>query len=320
MTPVEPSPQRQPARMDPPTAGTEDQGRHQAGSFEDLLQAGAAQVRPAAFVPADEIFAAPGLSDRAPLEAEVPAGAVYHDGPADAVRVPGPSHEAAIVTEGEGGVGHSNSPTAAVRALRTFLDVRFAAEAVLPAAGEASSGAHASPDGATRSALRPAESVEIFARPVTGAASAADIRAESHAGPCFLSAAAISGDAPSLLAAGPPPTVSAKSRPDAGGHLLPAALAAGSRNAGGAGRDAAPAAVSRALPYRGGQIDPYTVQVFVQSAAAGVDVSVRLGPGGGDERARLRNEIAALLAAHGVQIGALDVVAPVFLSSHNEDA
>jgi hypothetical protein len=51
----------------------------------------------------------------------------------------------------------------------------------------------------------------------------------------------------------------------------------------------------------------------------GVDVVVRLGPAGAEDRARLKEEIAALLAAHGLRISSIEIAAPQAVSSQRKD-
>ena len=61
------------------------------------------------------------------------------------------------------------------------------------------------------------------------------------------------------------------------------------------------------------------LQVSVQASLVGVDVVVRLGPAGAEDRARLKEEIAALLAAHGLRISSIEIAAPQAVSSQRKD-
>lgn len=62
-----------------------------------------------------------------------------------------------------------------------------------------------------------------------------------------------------------------------------------------------------------------SLHLAVQASAAGLDVLVRPGPMSADDRARLKSEVAALLAAHGLRIHTVEIVSPGFAARQKED-
>lgn len=193
--------------------------------------------------------------------------------------------------------------------LRTFLDIRLQADAVaappeppplamLPegAAGRSEDAAAlglgaASPDDRPSSAdlFRSVAWQPDTAPPPPGAQAQA-----RPAQPIPLRAAPVAGRA----ALSPPPAVAIE------------AASGTPRGAGGA------------QPARPGSqaMSTSPLQVSLQASQLGVDVVVRLGAAGAEDRARLEEDIAALLAAYGLRINSIDISAPQAVSSQRGPA
>ena len=193
--------------------------------------------------------------------------------------------------------------------LRTFLDIRLRAGAV------------AAPPGPPLPATLPdglAGGSEVAAAQGPGVASLDDRP---------FTAGLVRSLAWQADAALPPPGARAQARPAQA--IPPRAAPVGGRAAlsspptvaieaaSGTPRGAGGAPVARP-----GSQAPSTspLQVSLQASQLGVDVVVRLGAAGAEDRARLEEDIAALLAAYGLRINSIDISAPQAVSSQRGTA
>jgi len=193
--------------------------------------------------------------------------------------------------------------------LKAFLDVEFVAQAT----GSASAGPSASePVRAVASAGPAGESAAQSvgrAGPGAGPASSADLAAAAGRGGAGPAAAGAPREAgPGLF----PAARGAPVRGDTGG-LVQVRAAPDARGLSPAAPEHLRGAAAR--PILAGSASSArnaatSLHLAVQATAAGLDVLVRLGPMGAEDRARLKSEVAALLAAHGLRIHAVEILAP----------
>lgn len=205
-----------------------------------------------------------------------------------------------------------------VAALRTFLDVRFGAKAV-----------HQRTD---QNSDPPAiKDLSAFPGAETAALDEANIRpaggvAHQFAAPSAPSGLVVHGPEPNMLHTGgasshsQPRPMAVLSTAVPSSQVGPGTPLPGPRRGGATGADA-PAPMFEKQPAHNGAgfLTGSPVSVSVQSSASGIDLVMRLGPLAQDDRARLKDEIAALLAAHGLRINTVEIVAPSPASSQKEE-
>lgn len=217
--------------------------------------------------------------------------------------------------------GASNQPPAA-RPLRAFSDVRLGADATRSGLSGM--------DGAADKVSEPFTARNrVIAAP--GASLDADwlgppppdrpddaLAVRGPAGTSLPLTVPGSGD----LVAGPPASPPLRARPNTPGSMALISSAHG-RNGSGPSPSTSPSGAARypALPPLSRQelSASSAVQVSVLPAGAGLDVRLRLGPLPEGGASRLRDEVSAILASHGLRIGKIAVFAPTFPQSLKEE-